>query len=302
MNVKANPKLIVIIGVLCVSLTSILIKLSQAPPFAMLFYRLLFTIFILSGIVCFKKKEELKKLTRKQFQICILVGLVFSFHILSWILAVRNTSIASAVILSDCHPIFVVILGYIFLREKLPKKAIAGILISFIGCVLISFMDLLKGGNHIVGDLFGIATAFFMAVYFIMGRVVRENLSNYIYIFLVYGWAFVFVTIFAIATKTPFYPYPLREYLIFLGLAVFCTILGHGLINWGLEYVKPSFASTAFLLEPIYASAIALFLFHEIPSIWQIVGGAIIIYGLYMYNRYEEARKITQEEQVAIKS
>jgi len=299
---KANPKLIVIIGVFCTSLTSILIKSSQAPPLAMLFYRLLFTLIILSGIVCLKKKEELKRLTRKQFQICILTGLVFSFHILSWVFAVRNTSIASAVILSDCHPIFVVILGYLFLRERLSKKAIIGILISFVGCVLISLMDLLKGGNHIVGDLFGVSTAFFMALYFILGRVVREKLSNYIYIFLVYGWAFVFVTIFAIATKTPFYPYSLREFLIFLGLAVICTIFGHGLVNWGLEYVKPSFASVAFLLEPIFASTIALFAFQEVPNAWQIIGGAIIIYGLYMYNRYEEEKRVTQEEQAAIQS
>jgi drug/metabolite transporter (DMT)-like permease len=296
MNYKANPKLIVILGVFCASLTSITIKLSQAPPFAILFYRLLFTLIILSGIVYSKKREELKKVTPKQFRVCMITGFVFAMHILSWIFAVRNTSIASAVILSDCHPIFVVILAYIFLHERLPKKAIAGIIVSFIGCIVISSADLLGEGNHIIGDLFAVSTAFFMAVYFIFGRIVRTKLSNYVYIFLVNGWAFVFVGIFTIATKTALYPYPLKEYLYFLILAVVCTILGHGLINWGLEYVKPSFASVAFLLEPIFAGIIAFFLFKEIPTTWQIVGGIIIIYGLYTYNRNESLDKSLDKE------
>jgi drug/metabolite transporter (DMT)-like permease len=82
-------------------------------------------------------------------------------------------------------------------------------------------------------------------------------------------------------------PYPWYEFAIFVGLAVFPTLLGHSLFNWALKYVKTSLVSTAILGEPIFASIMALLIFGERPGVYTLIGGPIIIVSIYFFTRAE---------------
>ena len=72
-----------------------------------------------------------------------------------------------------------------------------------------------------------------------------------------------------------------------LGMAVFCTLLGHSVFSWGLKYLPPAFISTAKLLEPVFASVWGLFLFGERPGGLVLLGGAVILLGIALYSREE---------------
>lgn len=73
-----------------------------------------------------------------------------------------------------------------------------------------------------------------------------------------------------------------------LGMAVFCTLLGHSVFSWGLKYLPPAFISTVKLLEPVFASIWGLALFGERPGMAVLLGGAVIISGVALYGRAEE--------------
>ena len=75
-----------------------------------------------------------------------------------------------------------------------------------------------------------------------------------------------------------------------LGMAVFCTLLGHSVFSWGLKYLPPAFISTACLLEPVLASVWGLLLFRERPGLQVMLGGALILLGIGLYSREEEQR------------
>jgi len=72
-------------------------------------------------------------------------------------------------------------------------------------------------------------------------------------------------------------------------MAVFCNLLGHSVFSWGLKYLPPSFISTAKLLEPVFASVWAFFLFREKPGLSVLAGGVVVLSGIALYCR------ITQE-------
>jgi drug/metabolite transporter (DMT)-like permease len=72
-----------------------------------------------------------------------------------------------------------------------------------------------------------------------------------------------------------------------LGMAVFCTLLGHSVFSWGLKYLPPAFISTVKLLEPVFSAAYGLFLFGERPGVLVILGGALILLGIGLYSREE---------------
>ena len=72
-----------------------------------------------------------------------------------------------------------------------------------------------------------------------------------------------------------------------LGMAVFCTLLGHSVFSWGLKYLPPAFISTANLLEPVLASVWGLLLFGERPGVLVMLGGMLILLGIGLYSREE---------------
>jgi drug/metabolite transporter (DMT)-like permease len=70
-------------------------------------------------------------------------------------------------------------------------------------------------------------------------------------------------------------------------LAIFSTILGHSIFSWCLKFFSPSFVSASKLCEPVVAAVMAALLFGEMPIPVQMLGGLLILGGVYWYSRIE---------------
>jgi len=90
--------------------------------------------------------------------------------------------------------------------------------------------------------------------------------------------------------NAPVYNLSLKDYQIILLMAVVSGIFGHTLYNWSLEYIRASVASVVLLGEPIGSSLLAYALpwIHQEPSIYTIIGGGIILLGIYLTSRNVE--------------
>ncbi|MTI46341.1 DMT family transporter [Sporosalibacterium faouarense] len=283
--IKINPKLAVTIGVIFVSFSAILIKLSEASPLAIAFYRMLFSTLLVLPIMVYKKSDEIKQIKRKTLSLSIISGVFLALHFASWITSIEYTSIASSTVLVTIHPIFIVFGGYLFLKEKVSLRIILSILIALLGSIIISLGDYSAGGNATYGNILAVLGALFVSFYMMIGKVARKNLSATTYTFIVYLSCTIALFILALISNVPIYPYSSKEWLIFIALAVFPTILGHSIFNWSLEYVKTTFLSTAILGEPVFASISAFIIFNEVPSSWNIIGGLTVIIGILLFVR-----------------
>ena len=76
--------------------------------------------------------------------------------------------------------------------------------------------------------------------------------------------------------------------LVGLALAVCSTILGHSIFSWCLKYFSPAFVSASKLCEPVGTAALAAVIFAQIPSALQLLGGGLILGGVFWYSRMEE--------------
>lgn len=284
---KLNPKLIVIIGVIFVSFSSALIKASSAPALIIATYRLAITVILMAPSTLLKSKNELKSVDIKSLCLCILSGIFLALHFATWITSIKYTSIASAAVLVNTHPIFIVVLAYIIFKDKINRKSLISITMTLLGGVIISSGDRSLGSNVFLGDILAAAGAAFIAFYMVIGRIMRQRLSAVSYTFIVYVSCTITLLLLDIITKTSFGPYSLKDWAIFLGLAVFCTILGHSIFSWSLEYVKPTFLSVAVLGEPVFATIWAAIFFLEFPNTWNVIGSIIIIAGIYLFSKSE---------------
>jgi drug/metabolite transporter (DMT)-like permease len=74
-----------------------------------------------------------------------------------------------------------------------------------------------------------------------------------------------------------------------LALAVFPQLIGHSTYNWALRYVSATVVSVSLLGEPIGASLLAVVLLGEVPGAVELVGGALILVGIFLAARSEAA-------------
>ncbi len=280
---KTPSKNFVFIGLFFTSLSSIFVKLSDSPSIIISAYRMLFASLLWVIPVLIKDREEIKKVTVSDLLWCFVSGVFLALHFATWIASLSMTSVASSTVLVSLSPVFVAAFSYLVLKEDLSLKAIIGIAVAVIGSVLIAYGDSQGGGHALKGDFLALLGAFFVGGYLLIGGRVRIRLGVRVYVLIVYSISAVVLFSIAVVTKTPIYPYPVEELLLFFALAFFCSLLGHSVYNWMLEYVSSTFISVSTLGEPIFATILALIIFKEIPSILTLMGGISVLLGLYIY-------------------
>ncbi|MFZ5644309.1 MAG: DMT family transporter [Bacillota bacterium] len=281
-----NPYYAVLLAVLAAAFSSIFTKLSTAPPLVIAFYRLFFTVIIIAPLALNKAGiKELSGMSRRDFFLAAISGIFLALHFSVWITSLNYTSIASSTVLVTMQPLFVIAGGALFLKEKLKKAGLIGAAMTIAGSVIIGIGDFNVGGKALLGDLLAFSGAFFVAVYFLIGRSLRSKLSLFSYVFLVYGASALILLIFNLAAGSSLYPYPSYDWVYFLCLAVIPTIFGHTVFNWALKYVKTAVVSVSILGEPVGATVLAYFIFGQSPGYMQLAGGIVIISGLFVFIR-----------------
>jgi Predicted permease, DMT superfamily len=285
---KINPKIALMLGVLGVSFSSVFIKYSNAPSMVIAAYRLGWTVFILLPVVGIKFRGEIRKLSKNDVLWNAVSGFFLAVHFSVWFESLKYTSIASSTVLVSTEVIFAAIGFILIFKGKINKRGALAIAITFIGSVVIAADDFGSGKNELYGDALALLGAVMVAVYTLIGRKQREHLSTTVYTFITYSACFVTLLMFNFATGTLLYGYGVKEIILGLLLGISCTLLGHSVFSWCLRYLSPSFVSSAKLLEPVFASILAVFIYKEVPSILQIIGGIIVIGGVYLYSIYEQ--------------
>jgi len=289
---EKRPIIMIFVGVLGISLSSIFVKYSQAPSAVTAAWRLLWTVILMTPAVFGSKtvRKELRGLRKKQMILSILSGVFLAAHFATWFESLQHTSVASSTTIVCTEVIWVSLGWWLFMKGKLSGKAVAAIGVTLAGSALIAFSDS-GSGAHLKGDLLALAAAVTVAAYVLLGRVVREDLSTTVYTYLVYIACAGALLILCGTQGQGLTAYGWSPVIVGLLLSVFSTILGHSVFSWCLKYFSPSFVSASKLCEPVVAAVLAGFLFREIPGLLHILGGALIIGGVLYYSRLEREQK-----------
>lgn len=286
--VEKHPMIMIVVGVLGISLSSIFVKYSQAPSAVTAAYRLLWTVLLLTPVVLGKAtvRRELYQAPKRLVWLSILSGLFLAIHFVLWFESLQHTSVASSTTIV-CTEVIWVCLGFcLFLKGRLSGKAILSIGVTLLGSVLIALSDSGSGAG-LYGDVLALLAAVAVAVYTLIGRVVREKLSTTVYTYMVYTACAAVLVVTCLTQGHGLFDYGWSAVIVGLLLAVCSTILGHSIFSWCLKYFSPSFVSASKLCEPVVAAVLAGFLFGELPGWLQILGGILILGGVLWYSRLE---------------
>lgn len=280
-------RLIVLIGVAGISASAILVRWSTAPSMILVLYRMIIAVLLLSPAVVIKGRGELKGMSRREWLLTMAAGCCLGLHFSAYFEALRHTSIASAVILSDVEVLFVALGSILVLHKKLSGRCWLAVGLALLGAVLVAMAD--SGGESgLLGSLLALASALLLAMYTMIGASVRSRISNNTYTIVAYFCAAMTVLVISLLSGTPLTGYGANNLLTALGMAVLCTLMGHSVFTWGLKYLPPAYISTVKLLDPVFSALWGLLLFDERPTALVIVGGIIVIAGVFIYGRAAE--------------
>ena len=282
-----DKRFLVLLGVLGVSFSSIFVKYANAPSAVLVVYRNGFAALFLSFPIFIKYRGEMRSLHIKEILICFLSGVFLGLHFFFFFESIKYTSVASSTALVNTEVFFVALMNLLFYKEKVKKKAAVGILITFIGSLIIAFGDGGEGHGALYGDIMAVLGAFSMSLYTMIGRRQRKNTSTAVYTFFVYLAAAVTMYLYCIPAGISFTGHGSINYAMALAMTLFCTFFGHSIFNYCLKYISPVFISTVKLGEPFFATVLALLIFKEMPGAFQISGAMLVVLGLYIYGRFE---------------
>ena len=199
-------------------------------------------------------------------------------------------------------PIFMALLGLIILREGLRWEQVAGIVLATIGVILVitkgNLSALGNGGFGTRGDILVLLSAPNWAVFSTLSRsgLQRHPASNMMFYIMAFGWLFTSILFFTGPGLEPVAQIPLNGWLAITFLGVLCS--GIAYIFWYDALQTLSVAQTgAFLyIEPIITVIVAAVILDEALLFATLLGGMIILIGVWMVNRRKSAPLLDEVE------
>ena len=193
-------------------------------------------------------------------------------------------------------PIFMALLGWLILKEKLSWGQSTGIALAALGVLLVvsngELKSIFTGKFGTPGDYLIMISALNWAIFSALSRrgLQKHPAARMMFYVMLFGWVFSSIAFFAsnnfgeIAKLSP------DGWIGIAFLGIFCSGLAY--IAWydGLQVIPTSQIGAFLYLEPLVAVIVAAMILSE-PITWvSLVGGAVILLGVYLVNRVEKKK------------
>ena len=299
MPARALPFLVLGVGVVVVSFAAILIRFAHAegaPSLAIAAVRLTVAALVLAPFAWLRAGGEMLRLRRRELGLCMFSGALLAVHFWAWVTSLEHTSVASSTALVTTNPLWVALVSAILLRERPGGAAVAGILLTLAGSVLIFAADASRNPGPeaapMLGNVLALAGAMAASGYLLVGRALRARVSLTAYIWLAYSTAAVLLLAAAMATGVSLMSLPSSAWVFMVALALGPQLIGHTTFNWALRRLTATFVAVAILGEPVGAAILAWLFFEEGFTALQLIGFVLLLAGIFVAARDEKSREV----------
>ena len=273
------------VGVVSASTCGLFVRWAEAPSLVLAMYRKLFAALALAVPVFLQRhsRQELKAMTRSQWLWCILSGVFLGIHFTLYFEAMNSTTMAAAQVLAGSEVIFVALAMFFLGKERYSRQCVLGIVLAIAGNFLVTLGDSGTASRMLYGDICAIVCAVFLALYSLIGAEQRKNLSSNVYNFVVYGSAAAFLTIAVGFSPYSYTGYRTTDYLCALAMMVVGSLMGHGIFNWSIKYLSPTYVAMLKIFTPVITAVLAMVVFGEYLRPGQMAAGLLVMGGILVY-------------------
>jgi drug/metabolite transporter (DMT)-like permease len=221
---------------------------------------------------------ERVRLSGAEFRRLLPIGLIAAAHFLAFIASLSFTTVAHCLTLTYTAPLFIAALSRAFLRERLPRRALVGILVGLAGVAVLTGFESHLTRRMLRGDLLALAAGLTFALYSLCGRRERARLPLLTYAGWVYLTAGVATAPFALGVLGR--PVNASAIAAVFAMALLPSALGHTLYNAALRRLHPSIPNLIATQEVTGGILLAWLLLQEVPTWNDLAGAAITLIGV----------------------
>ena len=278
--------LLIFFGALSLSFGGLIVKSFEgATLWQILFWRsLFFSLTVLAFLLIIYKKKTLTSFYDSGFA-GVIGGIVLSFGFCGYVFAMYNTTVANTNFIISLQILFLTLFGYIFLKEKINALTLTSIVLAMIGVVV------MLGNSLTPGELSGNLAAFTMPITFaVLIMIVRKYPAvDMVPAQFVAGVSSCLIG-FLLSSKIMISPHD-----IFLGFLAGFFQVGFGFIfiTIGARTTPSALVGIIMLSESVLGPLWAFLFVSERPSIFGLLGGAIILFAvlLQFYSLLTKSKK-----------
>ena len=290
--------LIVLTVIFSAGVTPIAIRINQAegmPSLVIVFIRLWIITALLFPIVWTRYRDNLTSLTKSQIGWSAVAGFWLAINLMMLFLALEYTSVLITAVLRRTTPLWIIAPEMIFLGAVFSRRTWLSLILTVTGVIIIALTGtggIDAGSQPLIGAGMASFGAICFGVYLLIGRKLSERIPTLLYSWLVFLSAAITISVFVLFTRTPLLGYSRSAYIWTLIVTFLAQILGHMVINLGLQRFSATAMSIILQVGVVVSAIIAAFLFGEIPTFWQGIGSVLVIIGVILVTIEQNRRKV----------
>ena len=273
-----KARLALFIGVVCISVFPILVKLGLTSGLISAFYRMLFSFLLLLPYVLFKKQLQLPNL--KIVLLAALCGVIFGSDVAVWNIAIQESTATQASLLTNLSPVWVGFLSLLFLKDKPKSNFWIGTLIAVFGMVLLVGFSIFKNLDFDLAFNFAVLSGFLYSIYMLLSKHILKYMNVPSFMLISLAASSVYLGIVNFAMEEPFSAFSSKAWLVLLVQAVVCQLLAWLLISYSTQHMRATRVSVSLLGQGVLASVLAWWWLGETITIQMCVGGFFLLWGI----------------------
>jgi drug/metabolite transporter (DMT)-like permease len=228
-----------------------------------------------------RRGPELVAIVKTRPVTLVLLSIAFVGNNLLYISALRSTTIANSVLTHYAAPALVFVMGAVWLKEHVGRRALVALGLAFAGLVLLlNPAALIAADRHTAGILLGLGSAVFYAEEIVLKKILVDDHPPLSVVFM-----YLAVSIVALAPFVAWRPISSASgedvwWLAASGIGA--SALGITLFMSGLKDIRAQQASVISYIEPLAAIVWGMMFMAETPGYLTLVGGLLILGGTYL--------------------
>lgn len=271
------------IGLVIIGFSAILIKSADAPGVVTAFYRVGLASVVL--IVPFLGRwQQVKQLTKKALLMPILGGVAFGIDTAMWSWGIELSNATIPTLMANMAPIWVGIGAWLVFKERQKRGFWMGLSITITGTFLMAWQSFSQSDGLFAGIVISLIAGIFYGIYHLFTQQGRSLMSTLLYLSISSFAAAATTGIAVFISPYSFIGYTDTTWYIWLVYGIGVHVGGWALINYSQGHLKATTVSPTLLGQPVITAIAAFFILHEALSSWQIIGGTIVIGGIYLVN------------------
>lgn len=296
---KPAPYLALGLGILCLSLSAIFVRTSNAPGIVASFYRMLTATVILMPIVLIRSKGRVK-IDKRWLLGPLAAGFITALDHGAWSTAIAYTSIANANLINFVAPVWVALISWLFWKQKMSRKFWVGLAAVIAGMTFVFGSNILQHPSFSKGDALALLSSFFFAGYYLITQRSRSKVDALTSTGLIAAGSAATLLVICLVSRAPLTGYPVSSWMVFIAAGVVSQVCGYFCMTYALGHIPASIVSPTMIASPVISALLAIPIAKESLSPLQIAGGLLVFVGIFLVNRTTSGEAVSLQAEAGI--